>query len=45
MKEPKLRSQNWFGRKGKDGFIYRAWMKNQGFPSHQFDYLMNGKLK
>jgi dihydroxy-acid dehydratase len=37
MKELKLRSQNWFGRKGKDGFIYRAWMKNQGFPSHQFE--------
>ena len=26
----KLRSQQWFGKKGKDGFIYRAWMKNQG---------------
>jgi len=34
--EKKLRSQEWFGKKGKDGFIYRAWMKNQGFPSHQF---------
>ncbi|HYH55351.1 MAG TPA: dihydroxy-acid dehydratase, partial [Anseongella sp.] len=32
----KLRSQQWFGKKGKDGFIYRAWMKNQGIPSHQF---------
>jgi dihydroxy-acid dehydratase len=32
-----LRSQNWFGRKGKDGFIYRAWMKNQGIPGHEFD--------
>ncbi len=28
-----LRSRNWFGRKGKDGFIYRAWMKNQGIPA------------
>ncbi|MDH5380218.1 MAG: dihydroxy-acid dehydratase [Cyclobacteriaceae bacterium] len=37
MKEKKLRSQGWFGRKGKDGFIYRAWMKNQGTPSHEFD--------
>lgn len=32
-----LRSKNWFGRKGKDGFIYRAWMKNQGHPTHMFD--------
>jgi L-arabonate dehydrase len=33
----KNRSQNWFGKTGKDGFIYRAWMKNQGIPSHEFD--------
>ena len=33
----KLRSQKWFGRKGKDGFIYRAWMKNQGHPDDQFE--------
>jgi len=32
-----LRSQDWFGRTGKDGFIYRAWMKNQGTPAHEFD--------
>jgi dihydroxy-acid dehydratase len=32
----KLRSSNWFGRTGKDGFIYRAWMKSQGIPSHEF---------
>lgn len=31
-----LRSQGWFGRKGKDGFIYRAWMKNQGIPDDAF---------
>jgi L-arabonate dehydrase len=36
MKE-KYRSQNWFGKTGKDGFIYRAWMKNQGIPNHEFD--------
>jgi L-arabonate dehydrase len=36
MKE-KFRSQNWFGKTGKDGFIYRAWMKNQGIPPHEFD--------
>lgn len=33
----KNRSQNWFGKTGKDGFIYRAWMKNQGIPQHEFD--------
>ena len=36
MDEKKLRSSNWFGRKGKDGFIYRAWMKNQGIPDYEF---------
>lgn len=39
MSEKKLRSADWFGRKGKDGFIYRAWMKNQGNPDYEF----NGK--
>ena len=33
----KLRSQNWFGKTGKDGFIYRAWMKNQGYTPDMFD--------
>ena len=33
---PKLRSQDWFGKEGKDGFIYRSWMKNQGHAAHQF---------
>ena len=37
MEEQKLRSANWFSRKGKDGFIYRAWMKNQGIPSDMFE--------
>ncbi|HNP22202.1 MAG TPA: IlvD/Edd family dehydratase [Panacibacter sp.] len=32
-----LRSAKWFGRKGKDGFIYRAWMKNQGIPDYEFN--------
>ncbi|MDN3580830.1 IlvD/Edd family dehydratase [Mucilaginibacter flavus] len=39
MDQKPLRSRAWFGRKGKDGFIYRAWMKNQGIPDHEF----NGK--
>lgn len=37
MNEQPLRSRNWFGRTGKDGFIYRAWMKNQGIPSDMFE--------
>jgi len=38
MKEQqKLRSQDWFGRKDKDGIIYRSWMKNQGMPTDMFD--------
>ncbi|WP_276359828.1 IlvD/Edd family dehydratase [Daejeonella sp. H1SJ63] len=32
----KLRSRQWFGKTGKDGFIYRAWMKNQGIPADEF---------
>ncbi len=32
----KLRSQGWFGKTGKDGFIYRAWLKNQGIPDDEF---------
>jgi L-arabonate dehydrase len=33
----KLRSQEWYGRKDKDGFVYRSWMKNQGWPHDLFD--------
>ena len=32
-----LRSQAWFGKADKDGFIHRSWMKNQGLPHHLFD--------
>jgi len=32
-----LRSQAWFGRNDKDGFIHRSWMRNQGLPTHLFD--------
>src|SRR5438270_11025881 len=31
------RSQEWFGRDGKMGFIYRSWVKNRGIPHDQFD--------
>lgn len=33
----KLRSHDWFGRKYKDGILYRSWMKNQGMPTDMFD--------
>lgn len=32
-----LRSHDWFGKKDKDGIIYRSWMKNQGMPTDMFD--------
>lgn len=35
--EKKLRSTDWFGRKDKDGIIYRSWLKNEGMPSDMFD--------
>lgn len=37
MTEKKLRSQSWFGRQDKNGFYYRSWLKNRGFPQDQFD--------
>jgi dihydroxy-acid dehydratase len=37
MEKRKLRSQEWFGLKGRDGFIHRSWMRNQGFPGDVFD--------
>ncbi len=39
MQEQELRSAGWFGRTGKDGLIYRAWMKKSGIPNYEF----NGK--
>jgi L-arabonate dehydrase len=32
-----FRSRGWFGKTDKMGFIYRSWMKNQGFPEDLFD--------
>ncbi len=32
-----LRSQDWFGRKDKLGFIHRSWMRTEGFSSSVFD--------
>ncbi|QPH55264.1 IlvD/Edd family dehydratase [Pontivivens ytuae] len=37
MSDKKRRSQHWYGKLDKDGFIHRSWMKNQGFPDHAFD--------
>src|SRR5687767_7710932 len=36
LRKPR-RSQSWFGRLDRDGFIYRSWMKNRGIPHDQFD--------
>ena len=33
----KRRSSQWYGKRDRDGFIHRSWMKNQGFPDHAFD--------
>lgn len=43
MKENKLRSSNWFGCTGKDGFAYRAWMKNQGI-NYKDLYITSAKV-
>ena len=36
-KKPPRRSQGWFGRADRDGFVHRSWMKNQGYPADLFD--------
>ena len=36
-KKPVRRSQAWFGRHDREGFLYRSWMKNQGYPEDLFD--------
>ncbi len=36
-KKKTRRSQQWFGRPGKDGFLHRSWIKNQGYPDDLFD--------
>ncbi|RVC66957.1 dihydroxy-acid dehydratase, partial [Mesorhizobium sp. M00.F.Ca.ET.038.03.1.1] len=33
----KLRSTAWFGGEGKNAFMHRSWMKNQGIPDDAFD--------
>lgn len=34
---PERRSQGWFGGTGRNGFIHRSWMRNQGFAPDVFD--------
>ncbi len=34
---PFRRSQAWFGKTDRDGFMHRSWMKNQGYPHDEFD--------
>jgi L-arabonate dehydrase len=36
-KKPRLRSQEWFGKADRDGFMHRSWMKGQGYPEDLFD--------
>ena len=36
-KPEQLRSQQWWGRQDRDGFIYRSWVKGKGVPHDQFD--------
>lgn len=36
-KKKRLRSRDWFGKTGKDGFVYRGWMRNQGIPDDAFE--------
>jgi len=33
----RLRSSSWFGGDGKNAFMHRSWMKNEGLPAHLFD--------
>ncbi len=35
--DPSRRSQEWFGGTGRNGFIHRSWMRNQGFAPDVFD--------
>jgi len=36
-KKPVRRSQAWFGRADRDGFVHRSWLKNQGYPHDLLD--------
>jgi L-arabonate dehydrase len=32
----KLRSQEWYARQDREGFVYRSWMKSEGYPPDLF---------
>ena len=36
-RKPPLRSRQWLGRDGKQGFYYRSWLKGLGLPNDVFD--------
>src|SRR5215218_1925989 len=36
-KKPPLRSQAWFGKADRDGFMHRSWLKGLGLPNDVFD--------
>ncbi|MES2536689.1 MAG: IlvD/Edd family dehydratase [Pseudomonadota bacterium] len=36
-KNPKRRSQAWFGKQDRDGFVHRSWTKKPGHPHDEFD--------
>ncbi len=37
MDDRKLRSAEWFGSDGRNGFIHRSWIRNEGFGDELFD--------
>ena len=36
MTDRPLRSAQWFGAEGRNGFIHRSWMKSDGHPDDLF---------
>lgn len=36
QEDKKLRSQEWFGKSDKMGFVHRSWLRNQGYPDDHF---------
>jgi L-arabonate dehydrase len=35
--KPQRRSQAWFGKQDRDGFVHRSWTQKPGYPSDSFD--------
>ena len=36
-KKPVRRSQAWFRKNDRDGFVHRSWIKNQKYPHDELD--------